>query len=171
MSVRKSAIALSLVLAFTGMAFSQQPQTPAPPAPDNQVQGEGTGRLGRPHRRMGHGRDDLFQGFHELNLTEAQKQQQRTIIGNYLENIRPQREELFKLREKREAGTFTPEDAARVQTLRKQIRESMQGAESELTAILTPDQRAKLEELKNARKAERQEMLKRRQDFPNKTPQ
>jgi Spy/CpxP family protein refolding chaperone len=106
-----------------------------------------------------------LRAMRELNLTEEQRQQQRAILQKHLSDTKAQREELFKLREKRIAGTFTADDESRVRALRKEIRSSREGIRTEMTGILTDEQRAKLEQLKNERKASREEMREPRRDF------
>jgi Spy/CpxP family protein refolding chaperone len=101
----------------------------------------------------------------ELNLTEEQRQQQRTILQKHLGATKAQREELFKLREKRIDGTFTADDESRAQALRQEIRSSREGIRTEMAKLLTDEQRAKLEQLKSERKACREEMRERRRDF------
>lgn len=100
----------------------------------------------------------------ELNLTEEQRQQQRAIMQRHLASTKAQREELFKLREKRIAGAFTEEDGARAQTLRREIHESMQGIRGEMESVLTAEQRARVEQLKAEHKAHRLERRERRRE-------
>jgi Spy/CpxP family protein refolding chaperone len=104
----------------------------------------------------------------ELDLSEEQRQQSRAIIERRLESTKVQREELFKLREKRNAGTFTPEDEARARALHQEIRTAMEGVRNEMSGVLTAEQKNKLEELRKERK-ERMELRKRnRQEILNK---
>jgi Spy/CpxP family protein refolding chaperone len=100
----------------------------------------------------------------DLNLSEAQREQSRAIIQRRLEGTKSQREELFRLREKRIAGTFTTEDDARASTLHQEIRTSMQGVREEMTGVLTAEQKAKLEELKQERKLRMEQRMKERQE-------
>jgi protein CpxP len=165
-------LVISLTLAFGSLAYGQQPQTPAP---DDGIRGEGMRhREGRSQERMGRrGRDGFgeFRGMRELNLTDEQRQQQRAIVQRHLETVKAQREELFKLGQKRAEGSLTAEDGTRAKALRQEIQNSMRGAHTEIESILTPEQRTKLEQLKTERKALRDEMQKRRQERPESTPQ
>ena len=171
MSLRKNLPALmAFLLAMGGVAYAQQPQTPPldrGARPERMQEGFGR-RLGRmgPHRMRGR-----FPGFRELNLTEDQRQQQRAIMQRNLESIRGPREELFKLREKRMAGTFTADDEARAKALRQEIHNSMKGIHGEIEGILTPEQRTQLEQLKAEHKARREEMHKRRLERRENIPQ
>jgi len=112
-----------------------------------------------------------FRGLRELNLTDEQRQQQQAIVQRHLAIVKAQREELFNLREKRAQGNFTAEDGARAKALRQEIHDSMQSVHTEIESILTPEQRTKLEQFKTERKARHDEVLKRRQERRENTPQ
>ena len=89
----------------------------------------------------------------ELNLTDDQKQQIQKIKEANFESTKTQREELRQLMQKRFQGTLTADEEARAKTLREQMQVSMKDTESQTVAILTPEQKAKLEELRKERKA------------------
>jgi Spy/CpxP family protein refolding chaperone len=165
-------VLMSLPLAFGAIAFAQEPQTSTP---ESGTRGDRMRhREGRRHDKIGKiGRPGWvgFRDMHELNLTEGQRLQQRAILERHLESLKTQREELFKLREKRAQGTFTTDDQARAKALRQEIHNSMQGARSEIEGILTPEQRTKLEQFKTERKSRHEEILKRRQERRENTPQ
>jgi Spy/CpxP family protein refolding chaperone len=84
-----------------------------------------------------------------------------------LESMKGQREELFKLREKRMAGTFTADDEVRAKALRQEMRTAMEGARSEMSGVLNAEQKARLEQLKKERK---ERILKERQERLNNKP-
>ena len=152
MLLRKTLSAMLTVLTLTAVAYAQQKEA----APQEKMGGsQEAPREGRRHRKMG--RQRPFAGMRELNLTEEQRQQQRAIVQRQLGSTNAQREELFKLREKRSAGTLTPEDEARAQSLRSEIQNSMLSMRTELEGVLTAEQRAQLEQLKTERKARRGE--------------
>ena len=160
MRLRKFMAPVFSLLLFAGIGYAQQPQT----EPQAGLRREHEGmRQGRRHLKMR--RHQGLRAMRELNLTEEQRQQQRAILQKHLGETKAQREELFKLREKRIDGTFTADDESRVQALRKEIRSFREGIRTEMTGILTDEQRAKLEQLKNERKARREEMRERRRDF------
>jgi Spy/CpxP family protein refolding chaperone len=156
-------------LAFGAVAFAQQtsPQTQNP-TPGVQ-QRQGLGQMGRRRAMRRRGMMGGFRALRQLNLTDAQKQQVRTIMQSNLANTNTKaaREELAKLRGQRREGTLTPEGMARAKELRKQFQESRQGVRSQLTGILTPEQKAKLEEMIKTRKANHEKLGPRRQ-MPNK---
>ena len=148
------------LLALTAITYAQQQQAPAE---ENQVSAQKGPHEGRRLGRMD-GRHRGSAAMRELNLTEEQRQQQRAIMQRQLGATKAQREELFKLREKRFAGALTAADEARVQALRLELRDSMQSIRTEMQSVLTAEQRAKLEELNTERKARRDEMREHRRD-------
>jgi Spy/CpxP family protein refolding chaperone len=150
-------------LAFGTVALAQQqvPQTQNP-TPGVQ-QRQGFGKMGRRRGMRRRGMKGEFGILRQLNLTDAQKQQARTITQSNFANTKATREELAKLFDQRAEGTLTPEQIARAKELRRQLQESRQGVRAQLTGILTPDQKAKLEELIKTRRANHEKFGPRRQ--------
>ncbi len=158
-------------MTFGVVAFAQQPQTPTT-KPDGTLKRERLerrenlregldgmrrhgGREGFGSRGPGSG--NLMRG---IELSEQQRQQSRAIMQLRLESTKAQREELFKLREKRIAGTFSADDEARAKALHQEMRTAMEGARTEMQGILTAEQKARLEELQKERKAKHEERMK-----------
>jgi Spy/CpxP family protein refolding chaperone len=186
MFLRKSLLGLSGIILAGGMlVLAQQPQTQTPSAtPDGTSGRDKIERRERSRERMG--RQEGLGGYHrkgrrgagggmghllrELNLSDEQRQQSRAIRQRRLESTKAQREELFKLREKRIAGTFAAEDKARARALHQEIRATMEAGRAEMAGILTAEQKARLEELKKERKAKIEQRMKERQELLNKTP-
>jgi len=187
MSIRKNLLGISgIILTFGMVAFAQQTRT-SPTAQDGTLKRERLerreklrGRLegmrrhgdreGLRHRGPGVGR-----ALRGIDLTDAQREQIRSITQRRLESTKVQREELFKLREKRIAGTFSAEDEARAKALHQEIRTAMVGVRAETAGVLTPEQKARIEELHKERKARQGQMmkdpelrLKQRQELRNK---
>jgi protein CpxP len=172
---RKSSITiLGIILAFGTVAIAQQTQTQSPET-DAQFkrQSERFAARGerRGHREGMRRRGGIGHLIRDLNLTDEQRQQSRAIMQRRLEGTKGQREELFKLREKRIAGTFTAEDEARAKALRQEMRASMEGVRAEMEAVLTAEQKTKLQQLKQERKMKFEQRIKERQEFQNKNPQ
>lgn len=122
--------------------------------------------------RGGHIPGDIMPG---VQLSEEQRQQARTIMQGRLEGTKTQREELFKLREKRIAGTLSADDEARAKALHQEIRAAMEGSRTEVQGILTAEQKAQIEEFQKQRKARREQRMnehelrmKERQDLRSK---
>lgn len=166
MFLRKSLLAAAaFILGLSGIVYAQQPQS-APqesmrPGQEGPRQGRRGGKM-KPHGRPGFMR--------ELNLTEEQQEQQRAITQRHLESTKAQREELFKLREKRISGTLTAEDEARAKTLGQELHNSMQSMRNEIEGILTAEQHARLEQLESERKARSEEMRERRRESRETVP-
>ena len=153
-------LVLGLLVIFSLPALAQQPST-AQDGADTQQQTERAGKRWHRGERGMHGMMGIFR---ELNLTDAQQQQARAIIERYEASTKPQRDEMRQLFEQKQQGTATADAEARAQTLRAQLRESHKQMRDELLTILTPDQRARLEQIKQERKARHEEWRKRRQD-------
>jgi Spy/CpxP family protein refolding chaperone len=107
-----------------------------------------------------------------IDLTDAQREQIRSITQRRLESTKTQREELSKLREKRIAGTFTAEDGVRAKALHQEMRTAMDGIRTETAGVLTSEQKARIEELQKERKAKHEQRMNerqiRRQELRNK---
>ncbi len=162
------------------LVFAQQPQTPTT-TPDGTLSRDRIERMERRRQRMGprdgwRGHNQLGQRsgigglMRELNLSDEQRQQSRAIMRRRLESTKAQREELFRLREKRIEGTFTADDEARAKALHQEIRAAMEGVRAEMAGVLTAEQKARLEELKAERKAKIEQRMKERQELLNKAP-
>lgn len=166
MSLRKSlvtSVGVSLLLAAVSAA--QQPQgPPATRDPDRAARAERMGRGHRGEHRRAH-RPGLFRLEGELALSEAQKVQLRAIHQKQFESNKSLREEFFTLGEKRRAGTLTEADRARAKTLRQEMKVSIEGVEAEAENILTPAQRAKVQEMKLEHNRRREERMERRREF------
>ena len=104
----------------------------------------------------------MLRMLRQLDLTEAQQQQSRNIVENYLAAIKPQREELMKLREQKEQGAESGDLHSRAQALRTQIHESTKNMRAQLLTILTPEQRARLDQMEAEFKGRRDERRERR---------
>ncbi len=154
-------------LVFGAFAFAQQPV----PQTQNQTPGaqrrQGFGQMGRRRALRRRGMMGGFRALRQLNLTDAQKQQARTIMQSNFASTKATREELAKLRSQRREGTLTPEQIARAKELRQQLQESRKGVRNQLAGILTPEQKAKLEEMIKTRRANHEKFGPRRQ-MPNK---
>lgn len=152
-----SAIILSLG-ACSATALAQQTQ-PASPA----VSAQQPGRAGSPRRAMRRrARMGGQRALAQVNLTDAQKQQVRTIIQTQGQNTKTQREELRQLMQQWRTGTLTPEGQARAKELRQQLMESRKGIHTQVQNVLTAEQKAKLQEMRELRRANHQKFGRRK---------
>lgn len=141
----------SLAIVLTGMvavAAGQEPQTP------NAAQNVRRSQRGPLARRMmrRRARRGAMGALRALNLTDAQKEQARQIMRANFESTKTQRQELAQLRRQFREGTLTDDQKAKAKELREQLRASRQNTRTQLAALLTAEQKTKLDEMiKNRR--------------------
>ena len=114
------------------------------------------GKGGDMHRMGG------MMGFRDLNLTDAQKAQIKTIH----DANRPDPgtlQEMKTLRDAKRNGTITPEQTEQLKALRKQQREKMESVHQQVLAILTPEQRQQLDQKREEMKKRWEERRQQRQ--------
>ena len=150
--------ALIIGLGACSITASAQQTQPNPAASAQQP-----GRAGLPGRGMRRrARIGRLRAVEQINLTDAQRQQARTIIQNQAQSTRAQREELRQLMQQSRTSTLTAEQQARARELRGQLRASRKGVRTQMMNVLTADQKAKLQELRELRRANHQERKRRR---------
>ena len=158
----KIGLGLIIALCCAASALAQQTATGQEESAPGRMQRERGTRRGGPGRGRDHMRG-MMHALRELNLTDAQQQQARGLIERAVESTKPQREALRQLHEQSEQGSQSDATAERAKQLRGEIRESMERAHNEILALLTPEQRTKLEQMKQERKARHEEKRERRQ--------
>ncbi|MBC7929026.1 MAG: Spy/CpxP family protein refolding chaperone [Rubrivivax sp.] len=165
-------LTLGLAASF---AVSAQQTTDAPQA-QGAPQAEGQGRRmrgmrGGKHRGMRkHGRG--MRAFGQLNLTDAQKERMRSIHEGARQGTQARREELRQIfMTKRQGGQLTPEQEARARQLRDELREARQRTHNDALGVLTTEQSAQLDKMKQEHKARREEMRKRRGEMRSRREQ
>jgi Spy/CpxP family protein refolding chaperone len=135
------------------VALGQEPQpstTPGIQRPQNRgVRGDR--RLMRREKHRGAAR-----ALRSLELSDQQKQQAREIRRANFESTRAQREELRQIVNKRREGTLTETDQARIRELRQQLTESRRNTRTQMAALLTAEQKTKLEEMIRSRRDNRE---------------
>jgi Spy/CpxP family protein refolding chaperone len=167
------------LVALSSFAMAQDSSTTTPQQ-ENQKErkvwkrGGGDGTRGG-FRRGGGRHGGGLHGLRQLNLTDAQKEQIRTIMesrrGNREAN-QTQREELRQIIEAKRGGTITAEQEARLKAFKAERRENARQMHEQILAILTPEQKAQLEQLKQEIKQRRQEFRQnRRNKTTDETPQ
>lgn len=159
-SLVRASLSLGLVLGMGAAALAQQTQSTAPQGGTQQSQeGRGPWRRheGRGGPMGGHMRGGMRM-LRELDLTEAQRQQARAIFERFQASTQAQREELSQLRSQRAQGALSADQQARAEQLRKEMHTSMQQMHTELLSILTPEQRARIEQRKREFKERREGM-------------
>jgi Spy/CpxP family protein refolding chaperone len=146
--ISRSVLVGALSIAFVTGALAQEPQTSTP-----QHEGGDRGERMR-HGREGGGRG-MMRVFERLNLTDEQKLRVNEIRSRFEENTRTLREDLRNLREQSRQGTPSAEDQARAEQLRQQLNTANKQMYEEVKAVLTPEQKAQLEQMKQEKKGKR----------------
>lgn len=163
MSLRNKIITTAAMALAVGAFSTFSAAQTAPQSSDSDVQrkerGEGRrGGFGRGMRgdKRGGGKFAL-RGLRGLNLTDAQKEQVRTIMEANKATNQTSHEEMKTLAQARRNGELTAEQQDRLKSLRDQAKQNMDAVQAQILAILTPEQRAQLDQQK-------QEMQKRREE-------
>lgn len=168
---------LTLGLAASFVVSAQQtPDAPqGPGVPQTEGQGRRMGRMGGKHggKHRGmrkHGRG--MRAFGQLNLTDAQKERMRSIHEGARQGTQAKREELRQIfMTKRQGGQLTPEQEARAKQLHGELQEARKRTHNEALGVLTPEQSAQLDKMKQEHKARREEMRGRRKQMREGTAQ
>ncbi|MET0556868.1 MAG: Spy/CpxP family protein refolding chaperone [Vicinamibacteria bacterium] len=124
------------------------------------VAGAGTLAIAGEGHRGPHGRGGAgFRGFRGLDLTEEQRTQVKAIFEEQRKASEPQRAQMHELRKQmREQLDSGKADASAIGQLAiqthaigSQLHEGRERAFERVSAILTPEQKAKLEQMKSER--------------------
>jgi len=127
-----------------------------------QPQEPGKQNFGRFHGRHGRGESHVWQ---RLSLTEAQKKQMKQIREGYRERTQSLEQELRakkeQLRQANQSDTFNEALATQVLTESAALRARLMGERfkmrQEMVALLTPEQRSQLEQMREQHKMKRAE--------------
>ena len=153
-SVLTVMIAVAAFATFN-MAQDGRSTTPAPDKAERHNRGEGRGMHEGHGGGMGYG-DGMMRMIHELNLTDAQKTQVHAIMDANKPD-KATMEEFETLGKAKHDGTITAAQQERLNVLRTQAQEKRQSVHQQIMAILTPEQKAQLEQKKQEMKQHRQE--------------
>ena len=154
-------LTLGLAASF---AVSAQQTTDAPQ--QGAAQSEGQGRRMRGMRRRMRRRAQGMRALGRLNLTDAQKERMRSIHEGARQGTQAKREELRQIfMTSRQGGRLTPEQETRAKQLRNELRETRKRTHNEALGVLTTDQRAQLDKMKQEHKARREEMRGQREQM------
>jgi protein CpxP len=104
-------------------------------------------------------------GFRNLDLTDAQKSQMKQIRESHSQTIRPIMEQIHakrqEIRQASQGGTFNEALVTQKLTEIAPLEAKLQGEQvrihQEMLAVLTPDQKAKLEQTREEFKSKRAE--------------
>jgi protein CpxP len=167
-SIRKILPAVGLIMAVFGMGMvvnaQDAPAKTAPEKTEKKQRMEGRGeRFGK---RGGHGMHrggfgPMLRGLRQLDLTDAQKNQIKTLMETHRTTNQPLMEEMKTLMMKKRDGTITDADKARMEEMHTGMKASGDQLRATVLGLLTPEQNQKLEQMK-AEREERMEMRKQR---------
>lgn len=163
-------------VAFSTIGFGQdKTTTTTPTAPEKSerpMRGEGRGfGKGEGHKGFGRGgrREGMMRMMHDLNLTDAQKAQIKSIR----EANRPDAavmQELRTLGKAKHDGTITAEQQTRLEALRNQAHEKGKSVHEQILGVFTAEQKAQIETRKAEMKQHMEERRQRRQERKATTP-
>lgn len=155
-----SVITLAVAVGAFGTIVSAQ-DTPQPD--QSQMKEKRDGRRGmRMHRGDRHG----MYGLHGVDLTDAQKQQIKSIMDSNKPD-QATMEEMKTLGQAKRDGTLTADQQARFKELRDQRRAKFDGIHQQILSILTPEQREKMD----AQKKENRERWEQRKQMRERNKQ
>ena len=116
-----------------------------------------------------HGGDRMLtRSLDRLNLSDAQKEQVRGISETFKTQTQTQREELRTLGMKKRDGIITADEQARFKEIRTQLKAAGEQTRNSVLAVLTAEQRAQLDQMKEEMK---QKIMERRQNRMNRQNQ
>src|SRR5215510_9161792 len=159
---KASVLALSAVIAVTLAIAAILAQSPNGQSGSQEAR-DGKGRFGM--HRGHHGRGMRGAIFRESNLTDEQKAQMKQIRQSYRERTQPLRQELRAktqgLRQANQGGAFNEALVTQTLTETAPLRAKLMGESfklrQEMMAVLTPEQNAKIEQMREQFKARRAE--------------
>ena len=123
--------------------------------------GDGKGRRGGKH---GGGDRMLMRSLQQLNLSDTQKEQVRGIFETFKTSTQTGREEMRGLGMKKRDGIITADEQARFKEIRTQLKASGEQMRNSVLAILTAEQRTRLDQIKEEMKQKRMERRQNRQN-------
>lgn len=156
-------------LAISAFAFAASAQDSAA-----KPSGEKDDRVMRGER---HGRGDSFGrhggrggfGLRGIDLTDAQREQLRQIH----EANKPSEAQMTEMRTLHEAkrnGTLTADQEARLKAIREEGRQKAESVRAQVMNLLTPEQKAQLEQRKQEMKQRRDQMREQRKQRDQNRP-
>lgn len=127
----------------------------------------GDGKFGGGKGMRGGRGGGFMREFGQLNLTDAQKQQIHTI----LEGNRPDKanfQEMGEIMKAKRDGTLTDAQKQRLEAFHQQMKQNQDQVQQQILAVLTPEQRTQLDQIRAERK---QKFEQRRQEWQNRKNQ
>jgi Spy/CpxP family protein refolding chaperone len=159
-------IILSTAAFLTLSSFSYSQTTSPTESTDSVKQERIEGR--RINKRVrSHGGGKIMNGLKDLNLSDSQKAEIKTLHETSKSKFQPQRIEMKALAGKKRDGIITADEETRFKSLREEMKASKKSSNDSLMNILTVEQKAQLEQ---KRTEMREKMRQRRGQREEKKP-
>jgi periplasmic protein CpxP/Spy len=150
MKIKSIVISTVAVVAFSSFAFAQdvKPTENQDAAKQQKGSRKSDGKRGFGGEKGGkrHGKEMAMRGLHKLNLSDAQKEQMKSLHERAKLQSQPQRDEMKTLSGKKRDGIITNDEQSRLKELKTQMRENGKKMHEEMMSILTPEQKAEMEQ-------------------------
>lgn len=173
MSIKRKFFSI-ITLSFAVVAFSTfvsaqdgSGQTDTPQKKEGRY---GKGMRGEGHRGgKGMRGGNIMRSLRGIELTEAQETQIKSLMDAQKATYEPKREEMRSLMMKKCDGSITEDEKARFDQFRNEMKASSQQLELSVMALLTPEQTAKLTQMKAEREQRMQEHKQKRMERKQQT--
>jgi periplasmic protein CpxP/Spy len=147
MKIKSIIISSVAIIAFSSFAYAQDVKPT-----DNQDSAK-QGKRGGNREFSGekkHGRHgkDMMRGLHQLNLSDAQKEQMKSFREKSKSEFQPQRDEMKTLISKKREGIITVDEENRLKELKGTMKANAQKMHDEMMGILTPEQKVQFDQMK-----------------------
>ena len=176
MSLKQKLISTATLAIAVGAfgTFAAAQETPAQDGSIQQERSERRGRLGgfgKEGRGDKHGGGDkiMLRSLGKLDLTDTQQAQIKSIFETERAQNQPQMEELRGLAMKKRDGVITADEQSRFKELRIERKAAGDRLRDSITAILTVEQRAQLDQMKEKMREKRRERRQNRQNQTNQS--
>jgi len=164
------------VVALSTFTFAQEDKATTPTPEKDKAEKHFKGHNGHGFRKHGmrkgfkHRQHSMMRMMHQLNLTEDQKAQIRSIKESNKAD-QATRDEMRTLFEAKRNGTITAEQKTRFEALREQKLAKAKSIREQIQHVLTTEQKAQLEQKKAEMKQRREEFRQKRELYrQQKTP-
>lgn len=173
---RKIVTFLTLVIAVFALSTfvsAQESKSDAPPVKErrldklNKGMDRKRGENGMKGKHGMHGRGGgkhIMRSLRAIDLTETQKTQIKSLMETNWASFQSTNEELKGLMMKRREGTLTSDDQTRLEQFKNERKAAAEQMKITIMGLLTPEQTAKLDQMKAEREQRMQERKQRWQE-------
>lgn len=168
------ALAAAVFALSTFVSAQESTTTDAPEKPVKERKYGKGGEFGKMNRFGGKGfrggrGHNMMRGLRGIDLTEDQKTQIRSLMEANKSKFEASREEMRELMMKKRDGSMTEDEKARFEQFKADRKASAEQIKVTILSLLTPEQTAKLNEMKAEREKRRQEFKQRRMERAPRT--